>query len=108
MPEFGLLPKEYNVRVHGAYFPGYYYGKPDTALADVKIGDLPSWISRRSRNPSDWIRAISRFGWRYTFRWIAVKRLTLAPFLQIGAAIAAFRYFKDYGEHKNERHSKYH
>ncbi|KAA3681495.1 F-type H+-transporting ATPase subunit f [Paragonimus westermani] len=61
MLEFGLLPKEYNVRVHGAYFPGYYYGKPDTPLLDVKLGELPAWLSRRSRNPADWARAISRF-----------------------------------------------
>ncbi|KAF8565248.1 hypothetical protein P879_09153 [Paragonimus westermani] len=108
MLEFGLLPKEYNVRVHGAYFPGYYYGKPDTPLLDVKLGELPAWLSRRSRNPADWARAISRFGWRYTFKWLACKKLTFAPAFQICATIAVLRYFADYDEHKNERHSKYH
>ncbi|CAL8078960.1 unnamed protein product [Calicophoron daubneyi] len=108
MPEFGLLPKEYNARVHGPYFPGYYYGKPDTPIWDVKLGDLKAWVSRRSRSPVDMGRAISRFAWRYSFRWFAAKKLTLAPVFQVAALIAFVRYMSDYGEHQNERHSKYH
>ncbi|KER26074.1 hypothetical protein T265_06605 [Opisthorchis viverrini] len=89
MPGFGLLPKEYNVRIHGAYFPGYFYGKPDTPIMDVKIGELPAWLSRRSRNPADWARAIARFGWRYTFKWIACKQLTFAPVFQFAVVLGA-------------------
>nr|CAX71761.1 F-type H+-transporting ATPase subunit f [Schistosoma japonicum] len=108
MPEFGLLPKEYNVRIHGAYFPGRYYGKKDIPLMDVKLGQLGDWLSRRSKNPADMFRAFSRFWWRYAFRWVLTKKTTAAPYFHLAFSLAAIRYFSNYDEHKSHRHSKYH
>uniref|UniRef100_A0A095CGS5 Putative ATP synthase subunit f, mitochondrial n=1 Tax=Schistosoma haematobium TaxID=6185 RepID=A0A095CGS5_SCHHA len=108
MMDFGLLPKEYNVRVHGVYFPGRYYGKKDIPFGDVQLGQLSEWFSRRSKNPADMFRAVSRFYWRYAFRWLMTKRPTVVPFFHFTFSLAAFRYFSDYAEHRSHKHSKYH
>ncbi|VDP99383.1 unnamed protein product [Trichobilharzia regenti] len=100
MPEFGLLPKEYNVRVHGAYNPAVYYGKKDIPLGEVKLGEFSQWLSRRSKHPADMFRACSRFMWRY--------KTTAAPYFHLTLSFALFRYISDYSEHKSHRHSKYH
>ena len=36
----------------------------DTPLSQVKIAELPGWLNRRSKNPRDWARAVSRAHWR--------------------------------------------
>ncbi|KAL3311114.1 hypothetical protein Ciccas_010310 [Cichlidogyrus casuarinus] len=108
MSEFGLLPKEYNPKVHGPYFPGRYYGKPDTPFAEVKLGELGAWLSRRSKSPIDMGKAFGRFGWRWWHKWMMPTKTTFAPFLQVALTISAIRYIQDYKEHKNHRHAKYH
>ena len=52
----GLYPKGYEAKVHGPYYPWVWYGKQDTKLADVKLGELPQWFGRRDPNPVAWIR----------------------------------------------------
>ena len=37
----------------------------DTPFGQVKLGELPAWLSRRSKNPVDWGRAVSRAYWRW-------------------------------------------
>ncbi|VDN18712.1 unnamed protein product [Dibothriocephalus latus] len=107
-PEFGLLPKEYNVRVHGAYFPGYNYGKKETPVGELKLAELPAWIKSRSRNPADWIKAFARFTWRYRLKWFYPRRATMVPFFQICSFVAIFQYFNNFSTHRTERHAKYH
>ncbi|VDO94748.1 unnamed protein product [Schistosoma curassoni] len=53
-------------------------------------------------------RAVSRFYWRYAFRWLMTKRPTVVPFFHFTFSLAAFRYFSDYAEHRSHKHSKYH
>lgn len=108
MPEFGLLPKEYNVRVHGAYFPGYYYGPKEIKLGDVRMGDLWTYLKTRSRNPVYYMKALARFSWRYRLKWIYPRKSTLVPFFHIGFFFATCQYLINYKSHQTERHAKYH
>ncbi|VDD77796.1 unnamed protein product [Mesocestoides corti] len=108
MNGLGLLPKEYNVRVHGAYFPGYYYGPKETKLGDVKLGDLKAWLKTRSLDPMYYMRALARFTWRYRLRWIYPRNTTLVPFFHLGCVFALCQYVINYKSHQTERHAKYH
>ncbi|GIY30258.1 putative ATP synthase subunit f, mitochondrial [Caerostris extrusa] len=56
----GRLPLEYNERVHGPYDPSVFYGKKDKALAEVKVGEVGSWLARRNKSPSAIAGAFSR------------------------------------------------
>ena len=47
--DWGLLPKGYDEKVHGPFVPWRYYGKMDTPLKDVKLGELSAWIGRREK-----------------------------------------------------------
>merc|ERR1712071_294809 len=49
---WGQYPAEYNPKVHGPYDPSRFYGKADTALADVKLAELPAWLKRRNVSTS--------------------------------------------------------
>ncbi|OWA53751.1 hypothetical protein BV898_18173 [Hypsibius exemplaris] len=55
----GAYPVEYNRRIHGPYDQARFYGKPDTPFGQVKIWELPAWLSR-SLNPVAMSRAVSR------------------------------------------------
>ncbi|CDW54252.1 WRW domain containing protein [Trichuris trichiura] len=58
--ELGLLPKEYNKKIHGVYCPWRYYGKKDINFFDVKLGDLPAWYARRDKSFKAFRAAIGR------------------------------------------------
>lgn len=105
---FGQLPPEYNARIHGPYFPGHYYGKKDVNVWDVKLGELPSWMARKSWNPVDWFRAAGRWYWRYQVKWVAVKKGSMAPILQLAVVAATWGYISKFSEHRAEKHAKYH
>lgn len=107
---FGLgeLPKEYNKAVHGPYDPAMYYGKADTPLAQVKLGQLPGWLARRSKNPIDWGRACSRAWWRYSHKYQQPKYCGITPIIQVCAVGMTFFYFLNYQKFKNHRNFKYH
>ena len=64
----GELPKEYNVRVHGPYNPGRYYGPDQRNWKDLKIKEFPSFLLSRSKNPIDWFRTFGRWYWRYNLK----------------------------------------
>ncbi|XP_044732797.1 putative ATP synthase subunit f, mitochondrial [Chrysoperla carnea] len=105
---FGDYPKEYNPAVHGPYDPARYYGKPDTPLAQVKIGELGSWISRRNKSPQAVAGAVSRAWWRWQHKYMQPKRHSMAPFYQIIVGSMAFFYFINYGRIKHHTNYKYH
>merc|ERR1711992_220310 len=107
---FGLgeLPKEYNKAVHGPYDPAMYYGKPDTPLSQVKLGQLPAWFARKSKNPIDWARAVNRFYWRWNHKYLQPKHCGLTPFIQIGAMSMVLFYTMNYHKFKAHRNFKYH
>merc|ERR1712108_33200 len=107
---FGLgeLPKEYNKAVHGPYDPAMFYGKKDTPLSQVKLGELPGWFSRRSMNPIDWSRAVSRAYWRWNHKYMQPKYCGLTPLIQLAFGSMAFFYVLNYGKFKNHRNYKYH
>merc|ERR1711976_675092 len=73
---FGLgeASKGYNPKVHGPYDPSVYYGPKDTPFGQTKLGELPGWLMRRSKNPADWGRAASRAYWRWQFNYILPKK----------------------------------
>ena len=73
-PGIGETPAEYNVKVHGPYNPGTFYGKrllnfklfyvPNVSftadpIGEVKVGELGSWIARRNFHPTAIVRACS-------------------------------------------------
>uniref|UniRef100_T1JMH3 ATP synthase subunit f, mitochondrial n=1 Tax=Strigamia maritima TaxID=126957 RepID=T1JMH3_STRMM len=80
--DIGQYPKEYNSKVHGPYDPSRYYGKPDTAFADVKISELPGWLARRRKNPRALVQAFSRGYWRWQMKYVQPKRSGVASYLQ--------------------------
>merc|ERR1712018_884221 len=107
---FGLgeLPKEYNKAVHGPYDPAVFYGKPDTPLAQVKLGELPGWLGRRSKNPVDWGRACSRAYWRFLHKYAFPRNSGLTPIIQMSAMTIALFYCMNYDKFKHHRNFKYH
>ncbi|XP_037093697.1 putative ATP synthase subunit f, mitochondrial [Pollicipes pollicipes] len=60
---FGDYPVEFNPKVHGPYDPARWYGKPDTPLSQVKLGELGGWLGRRQKSPQAMTAAISRGQW---------------------------------------------
>eukprot|EP00094_Tigriopus_californicus_P004929 TCALIF_04747-PA protein Name:"Similar to CG4692 Putative ATP synthase subunit f, mitochondrial (Drosophila melanogaster)" AED:0.06 eAED:0.06 QI:0/-1/0/1/-1/1/1/0/117 len=87
---FGELPKEYNVKIHGPYDPAVYYGPKDTPLSEVKLGQLPAWLSRRSKNPVDWVRAGSRGYWRWSHKYLFPKHSGIVPVVQMAVGLSFF------------------
>jgi len=80
--EFGLLPKEYNKKVHGYYFPFRYYGKPDP-IGDVKLSELPGWLARRPKGITPLARLFSRAIWRWRWNYTKPRYSGGAWFFQI-------------------------
>ncbi|XP_074648914.1 putative ATP synthase subunit f, mitochondrial [Tubulanus polymorphus] len=105
---FGEYPAGYNPKVHGAYNPARSYGRPDTTLGETKIGELGSWLSRRSYNPQTMLQAVNRNYWKWAQKWVLVKKTNLAPFIQMGMIVSFGYYFYQYRSHTNHRHAKYH
>merc|ERR1712109_305382 len=86
----------YNPKVHGPYDPSVYYGKRDTPLAQVKLGELPGWLARRSKNPIDWSRAVARAWWRWQCNYIQPKRAGFAGVAQFFVAVPVFFYILNF------------
>merc|ERR1712168_736122 len=102
----GDYPIDYNPKVHGPYDPARFYGKADTALAQVKLGELGSWLGRRSIAgiPS----AISRGWWRWQHKYVQPKKTGMAPFLQLMVGSMVFFYTINYSKMVHHRNHKYH
>ena len=75
---------------------------------DVKVGELPAWLSRRSKNPMDWGRAVARGWWRWHFNWTKPRKAGMAAFFQFAAGYCTLFYLmnykRTYGHHKNFRY----
>ena len=70
----------------------------DTPLAQVKLGELPAWLGRRSKNPVDWARATSRAYWRFAHKYYYPKNSGLTPIIQMGAGLIVFFYCMNYNK----------
>eukprot|EP00095_Tigriopus_kingsejongensis_P005509 snap_masked-scaffold1966_size23764-processed-gene-0.3 protein:Tk05509 transcript:snap_masked-scaffold1966_size23764-processed-gene-0.3-mRNA-1 annotation:"leucine-rich repeat-containing protein 47" len=105
---FGELPKEYNLKIHGPYDPATYYGPKDTPLSQVKLGELPGWFARRSKNPVDWGRAVSRSYWRWSHKFVHPKYAGITPLFQVACAASLFYYAINYTKIKHHRNFKHH
>ncbi len=73
-----------------------FFFSEDTPLSQVKVGELPGWLSRRSFNPVSWGRACSRFYWRWSQRYVFPKYCGLTPFYQYCATLMVFFYAINY------------
>ncbi|GFV97757.1 putative ATP synthase subunit f, mitochondrial [Trichonephila clavipes] len=104
----GRLPAEYNERVHGPYDPSVFYGKKDTPLAEVKVGEVGSWLARRNKSPSAMIAAMSRAYWRWQFKYAQPKKAGLVSYTQTVISIIAIFYFINYEHIKYHKHYKHH
>ena len=51
---------------------------------------------RRSMNPIDWSRAVSRAYWRWSHKYMQPKYAGLTPFIQIAAGAMVTFYFLNY------------
>ncbi|XP_050422113.1 putative ATP synthase subunit f, mitochondrial [Adelges cooleyi] len=105
---FGDYPADYNPKVHGPYDPARYYGKPDTPLSQVKLGEFGQWIGRRNKSPQAMIAAISRGYWRWSHKYVQPKRTTLTPVLHVICGSMLFFYCINYGKFVHHRNYKYH
>merc|ERR1711911_125565 len=102
----GEYPVDYNPKVHGPYDPARFYGKPDTPFGQVKLGELVSWLGRRSIGgiPS----AFSRAFWRWQHKYLLPKKTGFAPFGQFLVGSMIFFYAINYGKITKHRNHKYH
>ena len=105
---FGRLPAEYNERVHGPYDPSVFYGKKDTPLGEVKVGELASWISRRNKSPSAIGGAIGRAWWRWQFKYAQPKKAGLTPLVQLIVGTMGIFYIINYEHIRYHKHFKHH
>jgi len=106
--KFNEYPKEYNPRVHGPYNPARFYGNAEP-LSQVKIGELGSWLSRRSFSLTSTRQAIGRAMWRYRFKYIAPKRANAAFLYHFMIMSFAASYFiSEYPVRKHHTWAIYH
>ena len=77
----------------------------DTTFGQTKLGELPGWFMRRSKNPVDWGRACSRVWWRWQMNYMLPKKAGLAGPMQFfaGAILLSYviNYNKTFSHHKN-------
>jgi len=94
--EIGLLPKGYDKNIHGPYVPWRYYGKPDTAFKDVKLGEFVSWFRRRNKRPKAIVQAVSRNYWYWVHRHVDCRYPNMAWVWQFCLAFAFTMYWVRY------------
>ncbi|EFX90222.1 hypothetical protein DAPPUDRAFT_220245 [Daphnia pulex] len=105
---WGEYPAGYNPNVHGPYDPARFYGKADTALAKVKLGELTSWLGRRDLSLGGISGGFSRGFWRWQHKYMQPKKVGIAPYVQITVGAMIFFYTLNYGKMKHHRNVKYH
>merc|ERR1711976_54981 len=105
----GYAPAEYNPSVHGPYNPGKWYGEPDTALRDVKLGELKAWVGRRNTHPVAIARAFGRGVHRWQATWMFPKHASAAGWLQFIVGWSTFWVINFAQSSRNmEKSYKYH
>ncbi|XP_040564625.1 putative ATP synthase subunit f, mitochondrial [Lepeophtheirus salmonis] len=107
---FGLgeLPAEYNRAVHGPYDPAIYYGKKDTKFSDLKLKEVPGWLSRRNKSPVAFGRALSRGYWRWGHKYYFPRNAGVAPLLQAVILTSFVSYLVNYSKISHHKNRKYH
>lgn len=74
----GDYPVDYNPKVHGPYDPARYYGKPDTPLSQVKLGEVTIFM----KNENIIYNYISpKFNYLYHFSLIIAESYTINVFV---------------------------
>ncbi|XP_076280583.1 ATP synthase, subunit F [Lasioglossum baleicum] len=104
----GLYPKGYDRSVHGPYDPARYYGKPDTPLGEVKLGELTKWIGRREIGFRPFAGLCSRAFWRWQHKYIHPLKSGFAPVMQVAIAGSITFYIMNYLRLRGHRKYKYH
>ncbi|ODM97723.1 putative ATP synthase subunit f, mitochondrial [Orchesella cincta] len=105
---WGEYPPEYNARVHGPYDPARYYGKPDTAFGEVKVGELGGWLGRRKKSPTAMAQAVSRAWWRWNHKFTFPRKAGIAGPMQLICGSMFVFYVMNYGKLRHHRLYKYH
>ena len=106
---WGLLPKEYNKNVHGPYVPYRYYGKPDTAFKDVKLGEFMAWFRRRNKSPAAISAACSRTAQYWVHRFGDCRYPNLAFLWQVCLVYSVVMYAVRYPPlHSIHTKARYH
>ena len=93
--KFSLL-SELQPSVHGPYIPHRYYGPKDVPLGEVKLGELPGWISRRDKSPRAFFHAISRMRHLWFYKWSQPKNATGAVMAQFCVITSLMFYCASY------------
>merc|ERR1711911_145210 len=105
----GYYPQGYNPQVHGPYLPYRYYGKPDTPLGDVKLGDLKSWVGRRDLSPNGFVSSSLRVYEKWVHKFFRTQKYSVIPYLQGFALFSTWMFFARYSERSSGgSHAKYH
>ncbi|KAF5271221.1 hypothetical protein FQA39_LY08228 [Lamprigera yunnana] len=104
----GDYPLEYDSKKHGPYDPARYYGKADTPLAQVKLGELSGWLNRRNKSPRAMAACVSRAWWRWQHKYVQPKRAGIAPIVQLATVCMAISYVMNYRRISGHSHYKYH
>ena len=105
---WGYYPAEYNPKVHGPFDPSRYYGKPDTPLSQVKLGELGSWLGRRSYSPTAMGNAITRAVWSWKHKYLFPKKSGLTALFHPIIATMVFSYCINYRRLRTHRNVKHH
>merc|ERR1712116_98794 len=79
-----------------------------TALAEVKLSELPAWLKRRNMGASGISGAISRAFWRWQHKYMQPKKVGIAPFAQVCVGAMVFFYTINYSKLKHHTNYKYH
>ncbi|CAK9833222.1 Putative ATP synthase subunit f, mitochondrial [Anthophora retusa] len=108
LSKIGNYPQGYDPSKHGPFDPSRYYGKPDTPFGDVKLTELPAWISRREKGFKQTAGLISRAYWRWNLKYIHPKKANMAPIFQAAVSLSILFYVMNYLRIRGHRSYKYH
>ncbi|KAL1238522.1 Thymidylate kinase [Trichinella spiralis] len=101
--DFGLLPKEYNKKIHGPYCPWRYYGKKDTNIFDVKLADFSAWMSRRDTSARGIMAAMSRGYYLWIYYWFSPRVANVAPLCHLLVFMAFARMILNHNNFKRDQ-----
>ncbi|XP_002742023.2 ATP synthase F(0) complex subunit f, mitochondrial-like [Saccoglossus kowalevskii] len=77
-------------------------------LSEVRLGQLPKWITSCSLAPKNVGAAFGRAHSKFVLKYVNVKRGSIAPVGMFIAVYIGVSYFWRYGETKHERNRVYH
>ncbi|XP_017879514.1 putative ATP synthase subunit f, mitochondrial, partial [Ceratina calcarata] len=80
----------------------------DTPFGEVKLGELPAWISRREKGPRQFLGLCSRAFWRWQMKYIHPRKANMAPIWQLCAGGMILFYSLNYQRLRGHRNYVYH